>query len=274
MINNTWLLIDVSCLAHRSFHVLQDLSYEGIRTGAIYGFFNSVFSIRDKFQTEKIAFCFDAKSYIRKGMNSSYKKKNGSQNGLIQRQARQMLHQQIDMLREEHLPRCGFKNIFLADGFEADDLIASLVTTKSPKDKYVIVSSDKDLYQLLLGNEVTIWQPHKKAEITSADIKKETGFSATRWNEVKALAGCDSDNIPGVPGVGEKTAIKYLLGTLKKKSQAYENIQREKNFIAENLKLTTLPLPGTPTFELVDDEFSDKGWREVSKELGFKGEFI
>ncbi|GAH00618.1 unnamed protein product, partial [marine sediment metagenome] len=92
------------------------------------------------------------------------------------------------------------------------------------------------------------------------------------WKLVKALAGCSTDGIPGVKGVGEKTAIKYLTSQLKETTKACQAIISKEGIkiFKRNLKLVALPFKGTNVFKLKKDKLSKEGWIKVTKTLGMK----
>lgn len=103
--------------------------------------------------------------------------------------------------------------ILVGDGFEADDYIASLAARFKARMPVVILASDKDLRQCLDAG-VTLWDPGGKAEkiVTLADFTAEYGIGPDSWPDLQALTGDSSDNIPGVPGIGPKTALSILGG--------------------------------------------------------------
>ena len=102
-------------------------------------------------------------------------------------------------------------SVEISDGCEADDCIASLAARFSPVRPVVIVSGDKDLKQCL-GPNVYMWDPASKEEklLSAADFTADSGFLPSQWADVQALVGDTSDNIPGVPGIGPKTAQKIF----------------------------------------------------------------
>lgn len=102
-------------------------------------------------------------------------------------------------------------NLEISDGCEADDCIASLAARLSKERPVVIVSGDKDLRQCL-GPNVFMWDPAFKDEklLTSAQFTEQSGLTPAQWPDVQALVGDTSDNIPGVPGIGPKTAAKIF----------------------------------------------------------------
>jgi len=103
--------------------------------------------------------------------------------------------------------------LLVGDGFEADDYIASLAARFKARVPVVILASDKDLRQCLDAG-VTLWDPGGKAEktVTLADFTAEYGIAPASWPDLQALTGDASDNIPGVPGVGPKTALGIMHG--------------------------------------------------------------
>ncbi|MFO7727231.1 MAG: DNA polymerase I, partial [Desulfonatronovibrio sp.] len=116
---------------------------------------------------------------------------------------------QIDPLLEG-VRHMGFKT-FVSSSVEADDLIASQASTLKKDRPVVIVASDKDLRQLL-DDRVVMWDPGGKGEtvMTVDDFRQSTGFEPWQWPDYQALVGDSSDNIPGVPGVGPKTAASIM----------------------------------------------------------------
>ncbi len=101
--------------------------------------------------------------------------------------------------------------VLVGDGFEADDYIASLAARFKGRVPVVILASDKDLRQCL-DDGVSLWDPGGKTErtLTVADFQKEYGIAPASWPDLQALTGDSSDNIPGVPGIGPKTALAIL----------------------------------------------------------------
>jgi hypothetical protein len=156
--------------------------------------------------TKQIAFCFDHGKPKRARLYPAYKA-NRKPESIEDKEHRSERNRQINLLRNEYLPAIGFKNVFWQEGYEADDLIASIVRSNARLTDIAILSSDKDLYQLL-SPRVFMWNRGKKTTLQS--FYQEWGIKPDRWAEVKAMAGCTSDNIEGIDGVGEKTAIKFL----------------------------------------------------------------
>ena len=233
------MIVDSNNLAYRAYFTTGVLS-----NGIVFGFLKQILYLAKTLKSNKFIFCWDSKSSYRREVDPEYKGNRkpldpNDQTAIDLQEARK----QFALLRKEVLPSLGFKNNFVQRGYEADDLIAHVVN-RFP-DNYIIVSGDEDLYQLLLKTklyETKIYQPIKKKFITYGSFAQEYGITADRWAEVKALAGCASDNVKGVIGVGEKTAIKYLNNNLKGK--ALESINNSKEIISQSRYLVTLPFPG------------------------------
>ena len=266
--SNKWLILDCNFLCHRLKHAMGGLSFEGGPTGIIYGFLKSIPMYQEMFDTPHIIFCWDSKSSKRSKIFPKYKA-----NRLIRK--REMSDEEIDfendfryqmkMLRLKYLPMIGFQNIFCQKGYEADDLIASLCLSISEKSNIVIITSDQDLYQCLATN-IFIYDPNKRKRMTLQGLYKQYGVRPHEWKMMKAIAGCSTDNVPGVKGIGEKTALKYLIEGLSDTTKAFQRINSEQGWkiYKRNLKLVSLP------FRLKKDNLSANGWKQVIRKLGLK----
>lgn len=291
----TWLLIDSMCLLHRARHTTGRLEFGGNPTGVTYGFLRQVKALQSRFQTRCVAFAFEGRGSLRREVCKAYKAKRkpeprfcGNCQDLLRRgtmtleqcdSCREADHadaityaafkKQVRALREEHLPALGHHNVFWEDGFEADDVLASLVLHSLREgDEAVIVSSDHDLYQLIDGSRVSLWLPHKKERYDAVNLYDQYRIRPAYWPQVMALAGCSGDGVVGMTGVGIKTAIKFFTGTLsaKKTDKIGPGVAA---MLLRNLPLVSLPFPGCPTFWLREDDCTAGKWRAVCKQLGF-----
>lgn len=262
----TWLLFDVSYLAYRAFYSTGQLSYDDVPTGVLYGVFSEVLRTMERFQEWNVVFCFDVGRPKRVKLLPTYKQgRRKAEYTDEEQRARKEIKAQLDGLREDILPYIGFKNIFWAKGYEADDLIATTVLGLEENEDAIMISNDQDLYQLL-GPRCEMWELGKKQYLNAKKFQQRYGIKPEQWVEVKAIAGCTSDNVPGIQGVGEKTAIKYLRGELKGKAR--NKIVMNDDW-PENRKLVRLPFRGCPTFEKRPDEVTKKRWQEAMKDFGF-----
>ena len=269
-----WVLIDVYHLAYRAFHA-KGGGLRELDNGIIFGILSDVVRIAQNFGW-RICWCWDYGPPRRLELFRDYKKTRKAKRKEAPEHEQEQLadmKSQVEELREGILPSMGFANSFKCRGYEADDIIASLCDTipKRGKRRCVIVSGDEDMFQLLTP-DVVIWNVNKLERYTHLDFREQWGLEPSQWAEVKAIAGCKSDDIPGVVGVGEKTAAKFLNGTLGTKTKAYANITGFAGCggIEQNLDLVQLPFVGTPVFKKQKDTVSGSSWDIVVSELGME----
>jgi DNA polymerase-1 len=259
------LLVDANFLAWRAHHSTGNLSHNGSTTGVAFGFLKEILALQELHRPDRIVFCFDSKHSKRKEVFPEYK-----DNRVYDEHHREVCGQ-IKRLRKEILPGVGFRNVFVSRGFEADDLVAALALALAKGDEAVIVASDKDFYQLL-SKRVSIWNPMKRVLYTRKAFREEWGLERpSHWVTVKAIAGCGTDNVKGIEGVGERTACKYLNGTLKEGSAKWKAIKSTEGLAVwnRNLRLVGLPFEGLAAPVLRDDEISAAKWIAWTGKLGF-----
>jgi 5'-3' exonuclease len=182
-------------------------------------------------------------------------------------------HRQMRLLRKKYLKMIGYQNVFHQKGYEADDLIASVrqfLRIMRTSQNIIIVSADHDLYQLI-DSEVSVFHPREERTVTLQSFTKMFGIRPAVWPMVKAIGGCATDNIKGIKGVGEKTAIRLVRNKLPKTSKVVKRhlSNKGKKIIARNLQLVCLPFPGTKSVKLRHNKLSQQGWRKVCRILGF-----
>ena len=210
--NKTLFLVDASLYIYRSFHAIPHLSTSSGRpTNAIYGFLSSIHKLLREKKPVFLAMAFDAKGpTFRHAIFPAYKANRPPMpEDLIQQQA--PIRQAVTAL---NLP------VLEAPGLEADDIIASLAAqARRAGYEVVIVAKDKDYYQLL-GDKVGMYDPNMRGDwfMSEADFREQYGFDPRLFLDVQGLMGDTSDNYKGVPGVGEKTAVKLVreFGPLEK----------------------------------------------------------
>lgn len=271
-----YIILDCDYLCHRAKYTTGSLSYETVPTGIIYGFLRSLSSFQDLFDSCSFVFCWDSHFSYRRKIYPEYKAHRDrllSEDEMI---FEQEFQRQMKKLRTIYLSMIGFENVFIQRGYESDDIIASLCRDILLKSSFgeeceaIIVSSDKDLYQCVSAS-VSIYNPQKGKLLTLQGFKKLYGILPNQWAMVKAIAGCATDNVKGIRGVGEKTAIRYLLGKLTEGTKYFDiTCPMGEDIIAKNLPLVCLPMEGTNEFKLRKDNLSEEGWREVSSMLGMK----
>ena len=249
--NDHYYLIDGSGYIFRAYYALPPLSRksDGLPTGAVNGFCNMLFKLLEDSKSEDnkekpthFAVIFDsARKNFRNEIYSDYKANRAD--------APDDLIPQFDYIRKSvlafNLPSIELLN------YEADDLIATYVENiLKAGAKVTIVSSDKDLMQLYKKN-VRIYDPMKNKFINNDDVIKKFGVNPDKVIDVQALAGDSSDNVPGVPGIGVKTAaelisnygsIENLLNNLEKikQNKRRETLIENKDKAIISKKLVTL----------------------------------
>jgi DNA polymerase-1 len=257
-------VIDISGYVFRAFYALPPLTSEkGEPTGALYGVTSMILKLVREQKPHMLAVVMDGKgSSFRKALYDGYKANRPS--------APDDLKAQMGRVREvadAYAIPC-----YERDGVEADDLIASLTRiARARGHRVVIVSADKDLLQLV-GDGVCMLDTMKNKVFGPTGTKEKLGVTPSQVRDYLSLTGDSSDNIPGVPGVGPKTAVELLtqyqsldgiyagLGELKKKALK-QKLEDNKQLAYLSQQLVTLK----DDFELPFDEAELRygGWQEA-----------
>ncbi len=209
---DTFLIVDGNSLMHRAFHALPLMDADGVYTNAIYGFLNMLLKVIKEQDVRYIAVCFDEHGpTFRHTAYPDYKAGRSA--------TPEELRQQFRTIRTL-LTEIGVKWYTLL-GWEADDLLGTLsVKGAAAGVSPLLLTGDRDALQLV-DNDVTLMFTRKGISettlFTPAMVHEEYGFTPEQVTDWKGLAGDSSDNIPGIPGVGDKTAVKLLhqYGTLE-----------------------------------------------------------
>lgn len=261
------VLIDVSNLAYRAMYTTGGLAYAGRPTGVLFGIWKTCLGLQKLFETNNLIFCFDSQTSLRSQLYPPYKQARKRQRDAYEdeekREMRMQMYDQIATLRSMSV-ELGIENSFRCDGYEADDLIASVINglPRSVQKAY-IVSSDEDLWQLLEGTRIVCYKPTTKTYYKESHMLRDYGIYPCQWASAKAWAGCPSDNIEGLPKVGMKTAAKFLLGKCKSPKQFTDHI----DIYNRNIDLTRLPFAGTPRLSLIPQEAPIK-WNVLADYIG------
>lgn len=267
-----YLLIDGNNLAVRCAFANDKLTNsDGISTGAQFGVLQSLNNLKRKFPEHQMLIVWDSKSKRRmaeseagvaQGIIPEPYKENRRKDELPKPLKDFYEHQQF---LQKGIGTLGLPQIRL-EGYEADDVIASYAKVLKQEHEVNIVTSDKDYYQILDKN-VVIWDGMKLEEMTEARFKSEKGISPQQWVDIGALMGDDGDNIYGVPGWGEKTALKELskFGSWDKIIAAYES-----QYADARKKYPDLVLNGGS----MDDYYASSKIEELQKAKSDKGKTL
>ena len=227
------LILDSNSLMNRAFYALPPTltNNEGVHTNAIYGFTNMLLKMKEDINPDYIVAAFDKKApTFRHEAYGDYK--------AGRKKMPEELREQFPLVKEM-LNLLGI-NIYELDGFEADDIIGTAAKEASKNGMEVyIVTGDKDALQLADDNIniiITKKGVSETAEYNKEAFIKEFEVTPTQFIDVKGLMGDKSDNIPGVPGVGEKTAFKLIkeYGSVEEVLKNIDNISCKK--LKENLE--------------------------------------
>lgn len=287
----TLVLIDGHALVFRAYHAFPPLTTpQGELVNAVYGFTRILLKVIKDLHPEYIAVTFDmGKPTFRHTAFAGYKAQR--------KEAPSDLLSQLGRVREV----VGALNIpiFGVEGYEADDLIGTIATQHGNKSlKVVIVTGDRDAFQLVKDGVVTVYMPARgredAREYAEEDVAEKMGISPAQVIDFKALSGDASDNIPGVSGVGPKTAILLLkafgslegvygaLGKAEKLTETQRGVLKESlvKKLADGYesallsqKLATIDCAAPITFVLEDcvvSGYDKKKTVDLFEKLGFK----
>lgn len=216
-----FMVIDGNSILNRAFYGVRLLTnHDGLPTNAIYGFLSTLFRLQDEYTPDRTIVCFDVKEKtFRHQKFDSYK---ATRKGMPDELAAQLpvMKEVLDALG---MIRCE------KGGYEADDLIGTISRKAEEQgNDCLIVTGDRDSLQLVSAHTTVHLVSSKGGQDTSRDItpeafREEYGFDPIRLIDLKALMGDSSDNISGVPGVGEKTAMN-LLHTFGSLDEVYRHL--------------------------------------------------
>ncbi len=273
------LIFDGNSLMHRAYHAMPPLtSPRGDLVNAVYGFFSIWLSVVKRFQPDSTAVAFDTKGpTFRDKLFKEYKAKRVK--------PPDSFYQQIpiikQLLKDIEVP------MLEKSGFEADDLIGTLAK-KLGRDSWeiIIVTGDQDTFQLI-DSQIKVYYPTKglgNGEVLGVgEVREKFGFEPEQIIDFKALSGDASDNIPGVAGIGKKTA-QALVCRYAKLATIYQNIanlpsrtqtllKAGKSQAELSLKLATIDVDAPIVFSKAESNLKNFNQEKVEQEfikLGFK----
>lgn len=246
-----YLIDGTSCL-YRVYYAIRGLTTsKGLPTNAVYGFTKTLLKIIREKKPDCIAVFFD--SPVPTDRHKIFKEYKAHRAAAPQELIQQIPH--VRRIIEALNIKC-----LVVDGYEADDLIGTLAKKASRKGISVfIVTSDKDMLQLIDEN-IKVYDPVKDRILDEAYVKERFGVCPERITEFMALTGDATDNIPGIKGIGEKTAKELLLefGSIDELIENTGRIKRKKlrKLVSENLEILKLSQRLSTINTSVDVDFS------------------
>jgi len=284
MAGKVLFLLDISSYIYRAFHAIRNLSTsQGLPTNAAFGVTSMLLKVLKERRPEYLALVFDSKAPTFR--HERYPDYKAHRPPMPEELAVQLPYIQ-QIIQAFHLPTVE------APGYEADDLICTLAhKARAAGWEVEIVSGDRDLLPCLTEG-VTMWDPMRDVRYDPATVKEKYGLAPAELAEVKALAGDPSDNIPGVPGIGEKTALKLIARfhtvdnllahleevpekKLRERLQEYADqarLSRELVRLSDTAPVEFVPesfRPGTPDRETLRRLFLELEFTRFTQELGF-----
>lgn len=252
------LVLDCSAVCYAAYYKLGNLSYGQQATGVIYGFFETIRMLADKYNTNDFVFCWDSDKSIRRDRYPWYKDRKTAENKKTEAERKALFRarNQFKVLQKKIIPALGFVNSFQQEGYESDDLIAR--TVKGNEARFIIVSNDEDLYQLF--DYADIHNIRSKMKLTKHWFRREYGIEPSQWVDVKSIGGCQSDTVPGIPYTSDNGSLKHVgptaaLAFVRKtmannKKKALILSMEGRKAIERNRWLVELPILGTMSVSL------------------------
>ncbi len=278
-------VIDTFGFFFRSFYALPPLkNSDGFPTGLLTGFANLILNLEKEHPTDYLLFALDSPGpSFRQKIDPNYK----AQRPEAPPELKAQLPVAIEWIEKMGLSKLSLEN------YEADDIIASVVKCAKEQGIMVrVVSHDKDLYQLIDDKRVVLYDPIKKEEIDESSCVRKYGIHPRQFIDYQALIGDSADNVPGVPGIGPKTAVKLLtqFGTLdgiyshidevkperiknlliKHKEDAYRSkkLVTLKDDIFDRCDLKAFQMPKSDPLVKIEDELRRYELRNILKRIG------
>ncbi|PJE73557.1 MAG: hypothetical protein COV02_02005, partial [Candidatus Terrybacteria bacterium CG10_big_fil_rev_8_21_14_0_10_41_10] len=281
------VLLDAHAILHRAFHALPDFtSPKGEPTGALYGFTAFLIKVIRELKPDYIAACYDLpEPTFRHVAYKNYKAGRAKMDDALAKQ----INRSRDILKNFNIP------VYDAPGFEADDVLGTIVEkVRSQKSevKTIVASGDMDTLQLVSGNDVVVYTLRKGIQDTivynDKVVKERYGFGPKLVPDFKALKGDPSDNILGVPGIGDKTATELIVkygnienlykklkkGEVEAKPRILKLLKENEEEAEFSKTLAEIRKDAPVKFNLEDTEwkngFSKNDVKKIFDDLGFR----
>lgn len=273
------VIIDGSSLLYRAFYAIPHLSdSQGRPTNAVYGFLNMLLKLYEQLNPQYVAVAFDKdKHTFRNDLFDGYK--------ATRKPAPDELRPQFGLIRD--VLSCLGIHVLELEGYEGDDIIGTIAKqTETQGLDIAVVTGDRDALQLV-DDKITVHLTKKgitnMLAVTPDVMRAEYGYTPAQVIDMKALMGDTADNIPGVPGVGEKTALK-LISQFQSVEGVYEHIDevkgkklqeklrdnKDKAMLSKTLATIRCDVPITYTMDMFAPKPREEDVIDLFKTLGFK----
>lgn len=277
--NEKLVIIDGNSLLYRAFYAIPMLTdSQGRPTNAVYGFLNMLLKLYEQLDPQYVAVAFDKGKYtFRNDLFDGYK--------ATRKPAPDELQPQFALIRE--VLACLGIHILEMEEYEGDDIIGTLAKGMEKEDMEIaVVTGDRDALQLV-DEQVTVYLTKKgittMLAVTPAVMSEEYGYTPSQVIDMKALMGDTADNIPGVPGVGEKTAFK-LISQFQTVEGVYDHLDevkgkklkekladnKDKAMLSKDLATIRCDVPVEYTLDMFAPQPREADVAELFRSLGFK----
>jgi DNA polymerase I len=262
----TNIILDGKFFIYRALSTNFDLSFNDLNTTIYYNFLSSIKMLCKKFKPDNIIIMWDSEYSKRREFYSKYKTHRNVNKNIEK--------QRIIIKKEYNNIKKVFKNLgfisYLRYGLESDDLFY-YYAEQYPNNTIIIVSRDEDLYQLLTFKNVKLYNPHLKQFIDRKYITTKYDITPEQWYLYKAINGCSSDTVPGIPSIGEKSTIQFITNQASEKIK--QKIKENWIIVERNKRLVKLPyisIDKIKPLRYKQTKFNFEYFADLCFTLGFK----
>jgi 5'-3' exonuclease len=246
------------------------LTHEDQPTGVIYGVLEQIrhLCFNQRVRSSRLMVFADSRESARRELYPQYKEKRAVN---PEQEARHEVCRQVRKLAVEILPQLGIR-VEQQPGLESDDLMAyAAKAITETGQRGIMITADNDLYQCITPC-VAWFDPSRDRFMTDVDFLAEYGVRPADWGAVKVLAGCPGDNVQGIPGIGEVTALKFVRRheITNSRRHAIEMHLSNAKWMAMAELLVRLPHPLTKPFLLRPPKWNREAWGRLCAQYGFE----
>lgn len=273
------LILDCPYICHKVRYGMHDvdLMSETLHVEVIFGFLKQLLMICKRFpNVDDYIFCWDSRKSHRRRIYPEYKANRINKDKTNdEKEFDNITMNQFTEIHRKVLPRMGFINNFIQTGIESDDIMASVIKN-NPNHSYLMVTSDQDMYQLLMY-DLKIYSLHTREIMDEDKFFEKYNINPDKWSNAKAIGGCNTDNVHGIKGVADPAkstkslALAYLRGDLGE-GKVRDRIESKEGdrIIRRNLPLVHLPFHKTKKYKLKKASLWKKDFRDTFEMYDFQ----